>query len=147
MTARYGPTDSVGSKATGSEKNRLRAAALSAPCEAARCCSTSSSNERSLSRSSSGTYACTSPARYRALSCARCSRDSETRETAASKVFMILHVMPGMPSASRAGWLIAECDALPISSKGEVAGSIYSTYHSHVHHLRSLDSERTRRHS
>src|SRR5438309_5400153 len=108
MTARYGPTDSVGSKATGSEKNRLRVAALGAPCEAERCCSTSSSSERSLSHSASGTYACTSPARYRALSCARCSRDSETRETAASNVFMILHVMPGMPASCIAGG-VAHC--------------------------------------
>src|SRR5207253_3946561 len=53
------------------------------------CCSTSFSSERSPSRSASGTYACTSPARYRALSCATCSRDSATRETAALNVFMI----------------------------------------------------------
>ena len=49
MTARYGPTDSAGSNATGSEKNRLRAAAASAACDAGRCSATNSSSARSLS--------------------------------------------------------------------------------------------------
>src|SRR6266566_7159191 len=89
MTARYGPTDSAGSKATGSEKNRLPEALSSAACEAARCCSTNSSSARSPSRSASGTYAWTSPARYRALSCATDSRDFAAFEIAASNVFTL----------------------------------------------------------
>src|SRR5262245_63885270 len=48
-TARYGPTDSPGSKATGSEKKRLCEADSSAACDAGRYCWTSSSSVRSLS--------------------------------------------------------------------------------------------------
>src|SRR5213596_1902637 len=94
MAARYGPTDSAGSKATGSEKNRLREAASSAACEAGRCWATRSSSERSLSASASGTCACISPARYRALSRDTCSRDSATRETAVSIVAMCRFAIP-----------------------------------------------------
>ena len=77
----------AGSNATGSEKNRLRDAASSAACEAGRCCATSSSSGAALSRSSSGTWACISPARYRRLSSVTRPSQSETCGTTASNTF------------------------------------------------------------
>src|SRR5215467_602354 len=87
-TARYGPTDSPGSKATGSEKKRLCEADSSAACDAGRYCWTSSSSVRSLSCKASGTYTCISSERYRALSWVTRSRNPVTLETAMSNVFM-----------------------------------------------------------
>src|SRR5262245_62561920 len=78
--ARYGPIDSAGSNATGSEKKRLREAAARAACETGRYCSRSSSSGRAPSANASGTQARTRPARKSTSSSLVRKNNDETSE-------------------------------------------------------------------